>query len=180
MRKTLTAAIAAGVLVAGAFVATAITGNQVSAQEAPSDDSAVERPDHPGRGEILDEVLSGLVADGVIDQGQADAVAAALQAKADELREQREQWREENPGRFERGFRRGFRLGGLLEDGVIDADEIAALPDGHPLKDPNGPAAEYLDDGQLTADELSQLREELHAKKGETESDTAAPTGFGI
>ncbi len=91
-----------------------------------------------------------------------------------------EQWREENPGRFERGFRRGFRLGGLLEDGVIDAAEIAALPDDHPLKDPNGPAAEYLDDGQLTADELSQLREELHAKKGETESGTAAPTGFGI
>jgi len=184
MRKTLTAVIAAGVLVAGAFVATAITGNQVSAQEAPSDDSAVARPDHPGRGEILDEVLSGLVADGVIDQGQADAVAAALQAKADELREQREQWREENPGRFERGFRRGFRLGGLLEDGVIDADEIAALPDGHPLKDPNGPAAEYLDDGQLTADELSQLREELHqqrqADKDETESGTAAPTGVGI
>ena len=176
MRKTLTAVIAAGVLVAGAFVATAIAGNQVSAQEAPSEDSAVERPDHPGRGEVLDEVLSGLVADGVIDQGQADAVAAALRAKGEELREQREQWREENPGRF----KRGFRLGGLLEDGVIDAAEIAALPDDHPLKDPNGPAAEYLDDGQLTADELSQLREELHAKKGGTESGAAAPTGFGI
>ncbi|MFB3099394.1 MAG: hypothetical protein ACE1ZX_05090, partial [Acidimicrobiia bacterium] len=65
-------------------------------------------------------------------------------------------------------------------DGVIDAAEIAALPDDHPLKDPNGPAAEYLDDGQLTADEMSQLREELHAKKGGTESDPAAPTGFGI
>ncbi len=180
MRKALTAVIAAGVLVAGAFVATAIAGNQVSAQEAPSEDSAVERPDHPGRGEVLDEVLSGLVADGVIDQGQADAVAAALRAKGEELREQREQWREENPGRFERGFRRGFRLGALLEDGVIDAAEIAALPDDHPLKDPNGPAAEYLDDGQLTADELSQLREDLHAKKGATESGAAAPTGFGI
>jgi hypothetical protein len=180
MRKTLTAVIAAGVLVAGAFVATAVAGNQVSAQEAPSGDSAVERPDHPGRGEVLDEVLSGLVDDGIIDQGQADAVAAALRAKGEELREQREQRREENPGRFERGFKRGFRLGGLLEDGVIDAAEIAALPDDHPLKDPNGPAAEYLDDGQLTADEMSQLREELHAKKGGTESDTAAPTGFGI
>ena len=184
MRKMLTAVIAAGVLVAGAFVATAITGNQVSAQEAPSDDSAVERADHPGRGEILDEVLSGLVADGVIDQGQADAVAAALQAKADELREQREQSREENPGRFERGFRRGFRLGGLLEDGVIDADEIAALPDDHPLKDPNGPAEKYLDDGQLTADELRELHQELreqrHAEKGQSESGTATPPGFGI
>ncbi len=180
MRNALTAVIAPGVLVAGAFVATAIVGNQVSAQEAPSEDSAVERPDHPGSGEVLDEVLSGLVDDGVIDQGQADAVAAALRAKGEELREQREQWREENPGRFERGFKRGFRLGGLLEDGVIDAAEIAALPDDHPLKDPNGPAAEYLDDGQLTADELSQLREELHAKKGGTESSTAAPTGFGI
>ncbi len=184
MRKALTAVIAAGVLVAGAFVATAIAGNQVSAQEAPSEDSAVERPDHPGRGEVLDEVLSGLVADGVIDQGQADAVAAALEAKVEELREQREQWREDNPGRFDRGFRRGFRLGGLLEDGVIDAAEIAALPDDHPLKDTNGPAAKYLDDGQLTADELHQLHDELRqqrqADKDQTESGTAAPTGFGI
>ncbi|GMQ86221.1 MAG: hypothetical protein BMS9Abin07_1794 [Acidimicrobiia bacterium] len=184
MRKTLTAVVAAGVLVAGAFVATAVAGTQVSAQEAPSQDTGVERPDRPRGGKILDEVLSDLVADGVIDQGQADAIAAALRAKGEQLREEREQWREENPGRFERGFKSGFRLRGLLEDGVIDADEIASLPDDHPLKDPNGPAAKYLDDDQLTADELRQLHEELRqqrdAERDQTELGTAAPTSFGI
>lgn len=61
------------------------------------------------------------------------------------------------PHRFLRGLALGLRLGSLLDDGVITQEEIDGLPDGHPLKDPNGPAAEYLDDGQLTLDELKEL-----------------------
>ncbi len=61
-----------------------------------------------------------------------------------------------------RGFRRGARIGALLDDGVIDADELAELPEGHPLTDPDGPAADYLDDGQLTVEELRELRSQLH------------------
>jgi hypothetical protein len=164
LKKTLTALLAALVLVAGAFVATAIAGGAATAQ-TDDDSTNQERPDLPNRGAIVDEVLTDLVTDDVINQGQADQIAAALKARAEEVRAEMQQWRDENPGRFERGFRRGFHLGGLLEDGVIDADELAELPDDHPLKDPNGPAAKYLDDDQLTMEELQQLRQELHAQR---------------
>jgi hypothetical protein len=165
LKKTLTALLAALVLVAGAFIATTIAGGAATAQTTENVSTDQERPDFPKRGEMLDEVLADLVTDDVINQGQADQIAAALKAKAEEVRAEMQQWREEHPGRFERGFRRGFRLGGLLEDGVIDSDEIAELPDDHPLKDPNGPAAKYLDDDQLTMEELQQLRQELHAQR---------------
>jgi hypothetical protein len=165
LKKTLTALLAALVLVAGAFIATTIAGGAATAQTTENVSTDQERPDFPKRGEMLDEVLADLVTDDVINQGQADQIAAALKAKAEEVRAEMQQWREEHPGRFERGFRRGFHLGGLLEDGVIDSDEIAELPDDHPLKDPNGPAAKYLDDDQLTMEELQQLRQELHAQR---------------
>jgi len=178
VKKLLTAALATLVLVSGAFAATAITGGSATAQASAQEEQ--DRPDRQEKGAILEEVLSELVADGIIDESQAEAVAEAITAKYDELREQRRQWREDNPGRFERGFRRGLRLGELLEDGVIDEAELAELPDDHPLKDPNGPAAKYLDDNELTSEELRLLRQELHAQrhadKSDTESGDAAPT----
>ena len=44
--------------------------------------------ERPRRGEIVGEVLDGLVADGTIDQAQADAITEAFRVKTDELREQ--------------------------------------------------------------------------------------------
>jgi hypothetical protein len=55
-------------------------------------------------------------------------------------------------------MRAGWQIAEMLEDGVIDAAELAELPEGHPLADPDGPAADYLDDGELTADELAEIR----------------------
>jgi polyhydroxyalkanoate synthesis regulator phasin len=102
-----------------------------------------------------------LVGDGVINQSQADAVAEALQAKAEELREERRQWFEDHPDQRRRHFGGAFRLGALLEDGVIDAEELAELGPDHPFNDPDGPAADYLDDGQLTAEEVREIIKEL-------------------
>jgi hypothetical protein len=168
MKKIFVSIAAAGVLVAGAFAASTIVNGPALAQttEAPTAEvPADERPDFPKPGEILDEVLGDLVADGTLDQGDADAVKAALGARHEEVRAEMEAWRADNPGRFERGFKRGFAMGGLLEDGAIDAAELAELPNGHPLNDPDGPAAEYLTDGQLTEDELKQLGEQLHERR---------------
>jgi hypothetical protein len=164
MKKIFVSIAAAGVLVAGAFAASTIVDGPALAQVTETS-QADERPDFPRPGEILDEVLADLVADGTLDQGEADAVQSALEAKHEEVRAQVEEWREENPGRFERGFKRGFAMGGLLEDGVIDASELSELPDDHPFNDPDGPAAEFLADGQLTEDELQQIREQLHERR---------------
>jgi hypothetical protein len=167
MNKIFVSIAAAGILVAGAFAASTIVDSSALAQttevpvvEVPAD----ERPDIPKPGDILDEVLGDLVADGTLDQGDADAVKAALEAKHEEVRAQLEAWRDDHPGRLERGFKHGFALGGLLEDGVIDAAELAELPDDHPFNDPDGPAAKFLADGQLTEDELHQIGDQLRER----------------
>jgi len=90
--------VVAGIALAGAVgvgalgVATISPLGAAGAQEDPSTTeqpaaSATSNP-RPGRGEVLDEVLAGLVADGTLDQTQADAVAEAFAAKGEELREQ--------------------------------------------------------------------------------------------
>lgn len=170
MKTIFVSIAAAGVLVAGAFAASTAVNGQALAQTI--EDSTVEAPDaerpaFPRHGEILAEVLDELVADGTIEQGDADAVEAAYEARREEVRAEMEAWREENPGRFERGFKRGFAMGRLLEDGVIDATELAELPDDHPLKDPDGPAADFLADGQLTEDELRQLAEQRRERRAD-------------
>ncbi len=147
MKRIIASMLAAGVLVGGAGTAAVLAVSPAVAQEA---ETATETtPPRPAV--VLSEVLSALVADGTISQDQADAVAAAMKAKVEQLREQFPQ----------AGHRRGLgpKVKEFLADGVITADELAELPEGHPLRDPDGPAAAYLDDGQLTKDELQQMRQ---------------------
>lgn len=193
MRKILVALLGAGLLVGAGVVYTVASSDSSAAvaQEQESttdgttddavvtqadetddltddaaDDDATDRPQRLRRGEVMNEVLDGLVADGVITQEQADRIVADLSARLEELRAEFRAQREElADGTFShriRGFGR-FGFGDLLEDGVIDADELAELGEGHPLNDPDGPAAEYLDDGQLTEDELTEMMEELRS-----------------
>ncbi len=151
MKKIFVSIAAAGVLVAGAFAASMVVDGQALAQTG--DELGVERTDIPRPEDILDEVLSDLVREGTLDQDQADAVKGALEARHEEVRTQLDERRGEKPGKFERDP----AMAGMLEDGVIDAGELAELPDDHPLKDPNGPAAEFLEDGELSVDELHEL-----------------------
>lgn len=91
--------------------------------------------------------LDALIQDGTLTSEQVEAITEAMATA-----------RENRPHPMRRGMRAGWQIAELLEDGVIDAEELAQLPDGHPLADPDGPAAAYLDDGQLTTDELAELR----------------------
>ncbi len=163
MKKIFVSIAAVGVLAIGGFAASTIADGQAFAQTA--DDSAVERPDIPKPGDILDEVLSDLVADETLDQRQADAVKAELEARHAEARAQHAERRDDHPGRPGHGVARGFDMGGLMEDGVIDSDELAELPDDHPFRDTDGPAARFLDDGELSEDELSDLGEQLRERR---------------
>jgi hypothetical protein len=99
------------------------------------------------------------VEDGTLDRAQADAVVSALEAKREELAEER------GDRRLRASHRRGF-VRGLLLDGVITADEIAELPDDNPLKDPDGPLADALADGQITQDEWDAFVEQRMADSG--------------
>jgi hypothetical protein len=93
-----------------------------------------------GASTVLSDVLADLVGDGVIDQSQADAILEAVDTRHEELRAERQRLREQ--------------LRASLEDGTLSADELAQLPEDHPLRNLD----EYLDDGQLTLEELRQLR----------------------
>lgn len=161
MKKILTSLIAAGVLVAGVAVAGVVAGSTAEAQDAPPGTEA-PTSDRPGHKTVIKDVLDELVADGEITQGQADIILAAIQEK-------REEFAANHPDGFRRGFRRGahfgFNLRGLLEDGVIDAAELAELPEGNPLTDPDGPFAEALEDGEITVEELREVREEMREQR---------------
>jgi hypothetical protein len=61
---------------------------------------------------------------------------------------------------------------------VIDADELAGLPEDSPIFDADGPFAPYLVDGELTEEELEELKaireaemEERHAERLATITD---------
>ena len=171
MKKVLAALAASGVLVAGGFATAAISTPSAAVAQEQTDEAPLDTTDEttvkPDRGAVLDEVFDALVADGVITADQAEQVIAALEAKHEEMRA------EFGDRHRQRGPRGDSGLRGLLEDGVIDADELAELPEDHPVFDPDGPFADYLDDGQLTLEELEEIRGEL------TPGDGFRGRGFG-
>lgn len=157
MKKLLAAVAVASVLGAGAFVASTVASNPANAQTTET--QTQEAPERPDRGEALDEVLGGLVTDGVLDQGQADAVRDALEAKHEELQAAREERRAEHEAARE-------LIMGFLDDDVISADELAQLEDDHPFNDADGPFASATADGEITKAELDELRGDHRGHRG--------------
>ncbi len=152
--KTILASIAAaGVLVAGAFVAGVVTDAPATAQTL--DPAVTEDGDRTGP---FEEVMNGLVADGTLTQAQADEVEARLRAAHEDVREERMERRNER--RENRAQIREY-----LEDGVIDSAELAELGDDHPFNDPDGPFADAAADGELTKEELQEIKEQLREER---------------
>jgi polyhydroxyalkanoate synthesis regulator phasin len=144
MRERVGAAFVAGGLVVGAGLATVMTsGSSVAfAQEDPAQEETSER--FHERGAVLEEVLDDLVEAGTITREQADSVAEALVAKAQEHAAERRETRQ--------------LIEEFLDDEVISEDELARLPEEHPFNDENGPFAEALEDGELSRDEIQESR----------------------
>ncbi len=132
-RKLIGIPLAALLLVGGATVVLAQTGPGAAVAEAKAQATA-------GVGSLLTDVLDDLVADGTIEQAQADAITDAVQTRHVELRAEAEALHEQ--------------MRTFLEDGTLSPDELAQLPADHPLRNLDA----YLDDGRLTEDELRSLR----------------------
>jgi Spy/CpxP family protein refolding chaperone len=137
MRKTIVAALAGLMVLAGATVAFAQTDSTTTTTQDDSTDRLFG-----GYADVLD----GLVTDGTLTPEQADAVVAAFQEHRSAMRANRDAVR--------------AAMQEAWSDGVITEDELSALPNGgQRLTDPDGPLAEYWEDGQLTQEELDEARE---------------------
>lgn len=154
MRKLLALGLGATLLLVGTGAVLAQTAPpsdpaaKPAASPAPSAGSPSTTGDTPKvRGDgLLDKVLKELVADGTIDQAQADAITTKLKAERDAFRADLQAKRE--AAKAVRAQIREF-----LKDGVITADELAQLPADNPLRNLD----KLLDDGKITLDELRQL-----------------------
>ena len=129
MRKFLGIPLGVLLIVAGATAVLAQSGAGTAVLTAAS-----------GATSVLGGVLADLVDDGTINQQQADAIEDALDQRVTDLRAEAERLREQ--------------MRAFLEDGALSADELAQLPEDHPLRNLD----QYLEDGQLSQEELQQLR----------------------
>jgi hypothetical protein len=154
MRKLLALGLGASLLVVGtgAVLAQSAPPNDPAAKPAASAAPSAGIPSTTGvtpkvRGDgLLDKVLKDLVTAGTLDQAQADAITARLNAERDALRADLKARRE-----AAKAVRQQIRE--FLKDGVITADELAQLPADNPLRNLD----KLLDDGKITLDELRQL-----------------------
>lgn len=161
MRKVLTALGVSGLLIAGAFVASTLSLGAASAQTS---DTAIVDDEVGPREAVLDEVVQSLVDDGTITEDEAVIVKERFVAKHEELAAEREARRDE---------RREVRelILGFLDDDVISASELAQLPDDHPLRNTDGAFSSALEDGQITREELDQVRAEHRQDRRERRMD---------
>jgi hypothetical protein len=161
MRKVLTALGVSGMLIAGAFVASTLSLGAASAQTT---DTAIVDDEVGPREAVLDEVVQSLIDDGTITEDEAVIVKERFVAKHEELAAEREARQEQR--REDRELIRGF-----LDDDVISASELAQLPDDHPLRNTEGVFSSALEDGQITRDELDQVRAEHRQDRRERRMD---------
>ena len=126
----------AAVLVLGAATA-------VMARGAHRGSPGVARAEAGG---LLEGVLADLVADGTITEEQSGAITTALAEK-------RSQALEEAKAALD-------QLKAFWEDDVLTSDEISQLPIADRVSGGEGPFAEALEDGQITKEELEEIRSE--------------------
>ena len=139
--KIIAAGVAGGLLVGAGLVTAVVSAPSAASAQEDAAESKERGVFHRGM-DFLSEVLADLVDDGTIDQAQADAIVAAVETKAEEVRTERQAQRE--------------LIAGFLEDDVITSDELAQLPDDHPFNNPDGPYAEAAADGELTMEEIKE------------------------
>ncbi len=106
-------------------------------------------------GEILDDVLTDLVANGTITQAQADAITDALDQAVSDKRAELEAQAQQMRQTWE-------QIQGFLDDGVITADELAQLPSDNPISN----LEDILADGQITQEELDSVMVGPHFMRG--------------
>lgn len=144
MRNKIFAALVAGGLLVGAGFVTSVVSSPGTASAQETDGADSEKGARLFG--FLEEVLSDLVGDGVIDQGQADAIVSAAETKVEEAREARKELHE--------------LFKSLIDDGVLTEDEASQLPEDHWVF--NEAFDEAWEDGELTTEEMRENSPRRH------------------
>ncbi|MEN8041351.1 MAG: hypothetical protein ABFR95_07600 [Actinomycetota bacterium] len=160
--------IIASIAAAGVLVAGAFAASTITASEASAQtDEAPAVIDAARRihpGAILDGVLGDLVEDGTLTEDQAAAVKDAMADKAEELRDKFADFKDRREDRMERRREMHEKFLEWLSDGVITADELSELDVDLPIHE-DGPLAEALEDGQITQEEWDAIIEQRKADR---------------
>jgi hypothetical protein len=138
MRSKIAAAALAGGLLVGAGLVTSVISSPAAALAQEETDDGGPIPRIIG---FLDEVLDDLIGDGTITEEQADAIVAAAEEKAEEVKNDVRERRE--------------MVRSLLEDDVLTEEEAADLPNDHWLLSDR--FDEGWEDGELTRDEIDDV-----------------------
>lgn len=143
-----------------------ITQDQADAVAAAAEERATTlREERRAERDLVRELLE----DDVITEDEASQLPDdhfVFSDRYDEAWEDGELTRDElRPFSRHHFFKRGIRLGSLLDDGGIDQDEydsvMESLDDDHPLKQLD--VSEYFEgDGLITEDELMEIHRSLH------------------
>ena len=152
MRKLLALGLGAALLVVGtgAVLAQTTPSSTPAANPAASAAPSAKTPSTTGvapkvRGDsLLDKVLKDLVADGTIDQQQADAITAKLKTERDALRA-------DLKAKAEAARKVRQQIRDFLKDGVITADELAQAARGQPASEPRQAARRRQDHARRAA-----------------------------
>lgn len=115
--KIIAALVAGGLLVGAGFVTSIVSAPGTAEAQEETTTTDVAKGLFPRALEFLGGVLDDLVGDGTISQEDATAVLDAVETKAEEARAEREALHE--------------LIKGLLDDGVLTADEATQLPEDH-------------------------------------------------
>ena len=120
-------AVVGGSLLLATLSPVGLAGAQDESDTGQEESSGGEAASPPARGGILGEVLDELVADGTIDQADADAVAEAMQARRDEIRADHQGRHRGGPDPEQRLDRAQSRLDDAIADGSISDDRAARV-----------------------------------------------------
>jgi hypothetical protein len=141
MRNKIVTTVVAGGLLVGAGLVTSLVSSPEVALAQEEVEAGDDRGPIPRIIGFLEEVLEELVGEGTITEEQADAILAATEAKAEEVKAEARERHE--------------LIKSLLEDDVITEEEAAQLPeDAWVLRDRFDEAWE---DGELTSDEIVEF-----------------------
>jgi hypothetical protein len=159
--------IIVSIAAAGVLVVGAFAASTITTSEA-----AAQTDEAPAVADEARRPFGGAILDGVLGDLVGNGTLTQYQADAvkEALVEKRDELKEKFGDRKDRRARRHkmrAQIQEWLEDGVISAEELSELPEDLPILADDGPLGDALEDGQITQEEWDAFIEQ---RKGDRQA----------